>query len=59
MYLQTVLCEAVREVSLRHGVEASFELRKSHSFGHLPADRYLFVVREAVQEIIFVRVVEH
>jgi hypothetical protein len=38
MYLQTIVCEAVREVSLRHGAEASFELRKSHTFGHLPVD---------------------
>jgi hypothetical protein len=59
LYLHTVVCEAIRKVILRHSGEASFEFRKSHTFGHLLADGYLFVVRETVQEIIFVRAIEH
>jgi hypothetical protein len=38
---------------------SSFELRKSHTFGYLLVDGYLFVVRETVHEIIFVHAIEH
>jgi hypothetical protein len=59
MYLQVVVCKVVRKIILRHGGKAYLELRKSHTFSHLPADIYVFVVWETIQEIIFVCAIEH
>jgi hypothetical protein len=58
-YLQTVVCKTICEIVLRHGIKADFEFRKTHTSRHLPANGQFFVVRDEVQEIIFVRTVKY